>query len=1235
MLGIAAALAAALAGQAAVQGAQGVAYNRDIRPILSANCFVCHGPDKSHRQADLRLDVREVAVSNRPNHAIAIVPGRHADSALFQRITSTDPKTMMPPPTSEKKLTPREIALLTQWLDQGAVYEQHWAYLPPRRPPVPALPGTNAINDIDRFILSRLAESKLAPSPSAERHTLIRRLSLDLTGLPPTPEEVAAFVADPAPDAYDKLVERLLASPHYGERMAVPWLDAVRFADTVGYHGDENQNIYPYRDYVIDAFNRNKPFDQFTIEQIAGDLLPDPTVEQRVATGFNRLNMLTREGGAQPKEYLAKYAADRVRTVSGAWLGSTMGCAECHDHKFDPFTQKDFYSMAAFFADVTQWGVYADYPYTPEPELKGIGVGSIFPPEIEVDTASVKQRRNGLWQQVLAAAAATNADPAAFETWRAESAAVLNQFTNGWITPTASGVDFAAEAGGWLVSTGKPAERAQVTLAVQPGWLAAIRLELQPRGEGGGGIWSGGTNRNVTLKLTASLAQKPLVFRYADAYPKKTRFAGNTTLIGVLDGWSTLAAYAHQPHAGFWILDQPVRVAAGESLTLVLEGAKPSAIRVSLTPFAPQASLSENWSAGLREALAATPPPPLARAAHLAGTAWDAGAFAKYKALFNEMFGTREGRAYSMVTEARAPAVTRVLPRGNWQDDSGEVVAPGVPHFLPQPGAANTQALTRLDLARWLVATNQPLTGRAVMNRMWKQFFGSGLSAMAEDLGAQGEWPVHPDLLDWLAAEFRDSGWDVKHMVRLMVTSATYRQRSNPAPAVHELDPQTRLLASQAPRRLEAEFVRDNALFIAGLLNLDVGGPSAKPYQPAGYYANLQFPDRDYVADKDSRQYRRGLYTHWQRTFLHPMLANFDAPSREESACSRTVANTPQQALTLLNDPTFVEAARVFAAQVLAAPATSDDERLELVYRKTLARPPATKERQSLAEFLGVQRAYFMAHPEDAKKSVRVGLSPVPVGTNAPGVDAALADWERRLAESESKWVVLDPESFTATAGSFAKQADRSWLAVGPAAATDTYTITARTALQGITGVRLEAMADPSLPAGGPGRAANGNFVLSEFKMTANGQPVAFSRAEADFSQVSFPVVQALDGKAGDTGWAVMPSFNQTHAAVFQIRTPVGQEGETLVVFTLDHTSQYAGHSIGRVRLSVTSAPDPGGIPPLPGNIAAVLAMPPAQRTAQQRQELIDFSGVLDSERAAWAQVCRVVLNLHETITRY
>src|ERR1041385_7058836 len=365
-----------------------IQFNRDVRPILSENCYACHGPDKNQRKAKLRLDVREVALEKQ-----ALVPGKPAESKLVQHIFSNDPEEIMPPPKTQKTLTVAQKELLKKWITEGAAYEPHWAYIQPKRWAVPRVKNTAWVrNPLDNFVLQQLEAKNISPSPEADKRTMLRRLSLDLIGLPPTPEEVNAFLADKRPDAYERQVDRLLASPHFGERMAVPWLDVVRFADTVGYHGDQNENIFPYRDYVIDAFNRNKPFDQFTIEQIAGDLLSDPSIEAYVATGFNRLNMMTREGGAQPKEYLAKYAADRVRTVSMAWLGSTMGCAECHDHKFDPFTTRDFYSMEAFFADLEQWGVYENYGYTPEPELEGIDNDSQFPPEIEVDNDYLHQR---------------------------------------------------------------------------------------------------------------------------------------------------------------------------------------------------------------------------------------------------------------------------------------------------------------------------------------------------------------------------------------------------------------------------------------------------------------------------------------------------------------------------------------------------------------------------------------------------------------------------------------------------------------------------------------------------------------------------------------------------------------------------------------------------------------------------------------------------------------------------
>src|SRR5579871_2703926 len=456
-----------------------VEFNRDVRPIHSDNCFLCHGPDKNQHKAKLRLDQRDSAVAKG-----AIVPGKPDESELVNRIFSTAADEQMPPPAAHKTLTAAQKETLKRWIAEGAEYQPHWAYITPKRPALPAVKDAAWVrNPIDAFILAGL-EKTIKPSPEADRRTLLRRLSFDLTGLPPTPEEVRTFVADNSPNATEKQVDRLLASPHYGERMAVPWLDLVRFADTVGYHGDQNVHVFPYRDYVIDSFNANKPFDRFTVEQLAGDLLPNPTPEQLVATGFNRLNMVTREGGAQPKEYLAKYAADRVRTVSITWLGSTMGCCECHDHKFDPFTSKDFYSMEAFFADVKQWGVYADYGYTPNPDLKGVGNDHPFPPEIEVTSPYLVRRMEKLRQEMRQAAGRPSGP--AFEAWRREARDFLSKHPDGWATPPATvagkkAVEVAAQPDGSLLLSGK-AVKGEPVLALQPepGWVAAIRLELLP-----------------------------------------------------------------------------------------------------------------------------------------------------------------------------------------------------------------------------------------------------------------------------------------------------------------------------------------------------------------------------------------------------------------------------------------------------------------------------------------------------------------------------------------------------------------------------------------------------------------------------------------------------------------------------------------------------------------------------------------------------------------------------------
>lgn len=746
--------------------AEPIEFNRHIRPILSNACFQCHGPDRNTREAGLRLDIREEAVQ-----AGAIVPGDSAASAMTARITSDDRDSLMPPPHSEKRLSAEEIALLRRWIDEGAAYQPHWAYLPPREHPAPAVANDAWVrNPIDRFILAGLEARGLRPAPETDRATLIRRLSFDLTGLPPTPAEVEAFASDNRPDAYERLVDRLLASPHYGERMAISWLDLVRYADTVGYHGDQVRGAFGYRDYVIGAFNANMPFDQFTREQLAGDLLPNPTLEQKLASGYNRLNMVTREGGAQDQDYIVRYAADRTRTTATVWLGSSLGCAQCHDHKFDPFTIDDFYRFGAFFADIEETGVQNER-----------GNEGPFPPYIQFPTDEEKAKL------------------AAMDARLAELQALID-------TPGAAGADEAKKEAG-------------------------------------------------TIKRDKN----------------------------------------------------------------ILEAAVAS----------------------------------------------------------------------SVITETAAePRMMRVLARGNWMDESGAEATPAIPAFLGtlETGAARP---TRLDLAAWLTSRENPLTARTFVNRLWKQYFGMGISKVLDDLGSQGEWPKHPELLDYLALEFVDSGWDVKHVVREIVTSAAYRQSSMASPDLKERDPFNRLVARQSRVRLEAELIRDNALKVSGLLVPEIGGRSVFPYQPAGYYRELNFPEREYQPDTGANLYRRGVYTHWQRTFLHPALLAFDAPNREECTADRVVSNSPQQALTLLNEPGFVEAARVFAQRMLLEAPPSDEGRIAWAFREALSRKAHPAEIAELTALVAKHRAEYRDDPQAAAAFLAIGASPPPSEIDA----AELAAW--------------------------------------------------------------------------------------------------------------------------------------------------------------------------------------------------------------------------------------------------
>ena len=1007
-------------------GEPAIEFNRDVRPILSENCFVCHGPGKEDRKANMRLDLRESALEHQ-----AIVPGNPARSKIIQHIFSTDPKTVMPPPETNKKLAAAEKETLRAWIAAGAKYEPYWAYVKPVRPAPPPTKDPRWVqNPIDAFVLNELEQKGIKPSAEVDKPALLRRLSLDLVGLPPTPGEVSTFVSDTRPGSYERQVDRLLASPHFGERMAVPWLDLVRFADTVGYHGDQNINIFPYRDYVIESFNTTSPSTSSPSSNSPETCCPRPP------RNANRHRLQPAQHGdprrrSATKEYLAKYAADRVRTVSMAWLGSTMGCAECHDHKYDPFTSKDFYQMEAFFADIKQWGVYDDYGYSPNPELKGLGNDGPFPPEMEVDSPYLQRRikkleakNEALYAQAAAKLGAEESLRKPFEQWVDSSLAFLGQHPGGWATPLPSvtmetdkpdpevQTNFEVQPDG-TVALGKGSRKGvQFTLPLSGQQMAAVRLVVVPREKAVEKAGEPPQREEASIRLSARLKTAEgdkatkLSFHYADAARKKEIYSNGSPIVGVTGDWSLSVQDGRQE--AVWLLDKPIAAKAGDVLVLDAGSLPVASVRISVSPFAAPEPLDSGIGQPLEAALRgprrdAAPEADLAARTYLLSTEWDPGLVAEARQTQRQIDQCRHGRAFTLVTVSRSePRITRLLHRGDWQDQTGEILQPGVPHFLPQIPNPQGRRLTRLDLAQWLVSAENPLTARTTMNRMWKQFFGAGISAVVDDLGGQGEWPSHPELLDWLACEFMHPecragslrgeaaphDWDIKHMVKLMVMSSTYRQSSRARPDLKEIDPNNRLLARQMPRRLEAEFVRDNALFISGLLNEEIGGPSVHPYQPAGYYANLQFPDRVYQADQNEREYRRGVYIHWQRTFLHPMLANFDAPSREECTASRVVSNTPQQALTLLNDPTFVEAARVWAARLLEPAGESEEQRLDRAFRRAVARPPTEREKASLLEFLGIEANTYKQDPDDAAKLLQVGLAPAPKGENPEEVAA-------------------------------------------------------------------------------------------------------------------------------------------------------------------------------------------------------------------------------------------------------
>jgi hypothetical protein len=950
-----------------IQAGEKISFNRDIRPLLSDQCFACHGPDANKRKSELRLDIREDALKPAKSGAAAIVPGQPEASELIKRITTTDADELMPPEKTHKSLTPAQKTLFKQWVAEGAEYQAHWAYLPVSKPSVDSAGG----NPIDVLVAARQRTLGLTASPEADRRTLLRRLYADLHGLPAPAVAVDAFIKDTAPDAYEKAVDRLLAEPAYGERMAVWWLDLVRYADSAGYHSDKERNVSPFRDYIIAAFNQNKPFDQLTIEHLAGDLLPNSTLEQKIGSCFNKLLLTTDEGGAQAKDYEARYMQDRVRAVGAVWLAQTWLCSQCHDHKYDPMLTKDFYSMGAFFADIDE-GIIAS------PEA---GIPAIAPEQFAAYEALIGTR-----DQLQATYDAVRPSWTHLE---------FDQRSG------AEGSTLEDRGKGIYLATGANPDRAVYTLstATFPQGMAGLQLEAIPHpslpGKGSGRADNGNfVVSEIKARLVrsdGSIAQE-LAFSNAAAsfeqtshneqHPDKKWSAASAIdgdKRGETFGWAVLPQ-VKQPQQLWVSFNKPVPVIAGTRLVIELHqnhGAGHHTIgqfRLSATTGVKAETVVEASKASVkgRPLEAKTNP-------------------ADYRSIAPELADIRQKMLDTLIKvktlEDKATArcivtrstpnkrTVRVLPRGDFLNESGPVVTAALPSYLPKPTIEGREP-NRLDLAQWLISRENPLTARVLVNRLWKLFYGIGLSKPLEDFGLQGEMPPNGPLLDFLAAEMMDRKWNIKEIVRLMVTSKTYRQTSVATPEMLTRDPENRELTRQSRYRLEAEFVRDYVLETSRLLVRKVGGPSVKPYQPAGYWENLNFPAREWQASTGEGQYRRGLYTWWQRMFLHPSMLAFDATTREECTAERTRSNIPQQALALLNDPSFVEAARALALQALKAHA-EDSARLIWLWREALQRPPSASEQTSLLALLEKHRAEFRADVPAAQAFAKIG-TPAP-----------------------------------------------------------------------------------------------------------------------------------------------------------------------------------------------------------------------------------------------------------------
>ncbi len=966
-----------------VAAAPAVDFARDVRPILSDRCFVCHGPDEVTRKAGLRLDTEEGAKKPRGPHT-PVIPGDVAGSEILKRVAPANPALRMPPPYSDRKpLSEQEVATLRAWIEQGAKWQVHWSFTAPVRPAEPPVrQGTWVRNSIDRFILARLEREGLKPSPEADHARLLRRVSFDLTGLPPTLWELESFLADNSPNAYEKAVDRLLASPRFGERMAVDWLDAARYADTHGYQVDPPKEMWPWRDWVIDAFNRNLPYDRFTIEQLAGDLLPNATLAQKIATGFQRNNRINSETGSIAEEFHAENLVDRVSTLGTVWLGLTVGCARCHDHKYDPIPTREFYSLYAFFNSVDEAGNggpsdgrgnFKPYLRLPAPDLDA----QLSAKDAELKIARAKlaaidkrlEPQQAAWEK-----SALTYQPKwqvlAPDNLKADNGVTLKALPDGSVL-----------AGGAIPPTSIYELTGKTTIRN----ITAFRFEMLPDAS----LPGGGSGRGIGGKGVVTLFEARIGNRKVDLSRITADFKSEESELNLVvrpadqlkRGWG-VNPEMNKPH--YAVIETARMQGSGEDIVFAFrigseyEGAPVGRFRISVTDSEYPEVIPEEIVAILRTTAAGR-------------TAKEAAALTKYfvthpveRRLASQEVAKLETERRTIENKIPSTMVmsemarsrdTFVLVRGSY-DKPGEKVTPAVPSFLPP--MPTDAPRNRLGLARWLVDPANPLTARVAVNRYWQMYFGTGLVKTADDFGSQGEAPSHPELLDWLATEFVQSGWNVKALQRLIVTSAAYRQASGATAALLERDPENRLIARGSRVRLPAEMIRDQALLVSGLLSTKMGGPSVKPYQPEGLWEQLSALQGKKLFERSTGEdlWRRSVYSYWKRTVPPPSMTVFDAPTREACVVRRQLSSTPLQALALLNDEMYIEAARKFAERIIKEGGSSASERLAWALRAATSRPPTDAEVRILEEGLSRRLAEYRADTASAEKLLAAGESP-------------------------------------------------------------------------------------------------------------------------------------------------------------------------------------------------------------------------------------------------------------------